>query len=99
MSVVRAYVGVTDESWYQFLAARPQVTEVNFWQPTGARAFRVLAPGEPFFSRRITRTTKSWAADSSATQRGCGCLRRGSSSATLTESTALNRCGRGSGAT
>jgi putative restriction endonuclease len=25
------------------------VTEVNFWQPSGAREFRVLAPGEPFF--------------------------------------------------
>jgi putative restriction endonuclease len=22
---------------------------VNFWQPSGAREFRVLAPGEPFF--------------------------------------------------
>jgi putative restriction endonuclease len=46
---VRAYVGVTDSSWYHFLAARPEVTEVNFWQPSGAREFRVLAPGEPFF--------------------------------------------------
>jgi putative restriction endonuclease len=40
---------VTDNTWYQFLAARPEVTEVNFWQPSGAREFRVLAPGEPFF--------------------------------------------------
>jgi putative restriction endonuclease len=49
MTVVRAYVGVTDDSWYRFLAARPEVTEVNFWQPSGGREFRVLAPGEPFF--------------------------------------------------
>jgi putative restriction endonuclease len=49
MSVVRAYVGVTDQNWYEFLAARPNLTEVNFWQPSGAREFRVLAPGEPFF--------------------------------------------------
>jgi putative restriction endonuclease len=49
MSFVRAYVGVTDQSWYRFLAARPRLTEVNFWQPSGAREFRVLAPGEPFF--------------------------------------------------
>jgi HNH endonuclease len=42
-------VGVTDNSWYRFLAARPEMTEVNFWQPSGAREFRVLAPGEPFF--------------------------------------------------
>ena len=46
---VRAYVGVTDTNWYRFLAGRPGVTEVNFWQPSGAREFRVLAPGEPFF--------------------------------------------------
>jgi putative restriction endonuclease len=25
------------------------MTEVNFWQPSGAREFRVLDPGEPFF--------------------------------------------------
>ncbi len=49
IAVVRAYVGVTDNSWYRFLADRPGVTEVNFWQPSGAREFRVLAPGEPFF--------------------------------------------------
>jgi putative restriction endonuclease len=46
---MRAYVGVTDNNWYRFLAARPAMTEVNFWQPSGAREFRVLAPGEPFF--------------------------------------------------
>jgi putative restriction endonuclease len=49
MTVVRAYVGVTDQTWYRFLAARPHVTEVNFWQPSGNREFHVLAPGEPFF--------------------------------------------------
>jgi len=49
ITVVRAYVGVTDGNWYRFLADRPGVTEVNFWQPSGAREFRVLAPGEPFF--------------------------------------------------
>ena len=46
---MRAYVGVTDNDWYHFLAARPEVAEVNFWQPSGGRGFRVLAPGEPFF--------------------------------------------------
>jgi putative restriction endonuclease len=49
MAAVRAYVGVTDQNWYQFLAARPLVREVNFWQPSGGREFRILAPGEPFF--------------------------------------------------
>jgi putative restriction endonuclease len=46
---MRAYVGVTDNEWYHFLAARPEVTEVNFWQPSGGRGFRILTPGEPFF--------------------------------------------------
>jgi putative restriction endonuclease len=46
---MRAYVGVTDQNWYRFLAGRPLVSEVNFWQPSGGREFRVLAPGEPFF--------------------------------------------------
>src|SRR5262245_49186829 len=49
MSFVRTYVGVTDNDWYRFLADRPDLTEVNFWQPSGGREFRVLAPGEPFF--------------------------------------------------
>jgi putative restriction endonuclease len=45
---VKAYVGVTDGDWYRFLAARPLLQEVNFWQPSGDRQFRVLAIGEPF---------------------------------------------------
>jgi putative restriction endonuclease len=46
---VRAYVGVTDGRWYRFLAARPELTEVNFWRPGGRHAFRALQHGEPFF--------------------------------------------------
>ncbi len=46
---MRAYVGVTDAEWYRFLSARPEVQEVNFWQPSGGRDFRVISPGEPFF--------------------------------------------------
>lgn len=46
---MRAYVGVTDGEWYRFLAARPALREVNFWQPSGGRGFHALAPGEPFF--------------------------------------------------
>ncbi|MFC4529322.1 HNH endonuclease [Sphaerisporangium dianthi] len=46
---MKAYVGVTDGEWYRFLAARPALAEVNFWRPSGAREFRVLSPGEPFF--------------------------------------------------
>jgi putative restriction endonuclease len=42
-------VGVTDQSWFEFLAARPELGEVNFWRPGDLREFRSLAPGEPFF--------------------------------------------------
>jgi putative restriction endonuclease len=45
---MRAYVGVTDDEWYRFLAARPDVDEVNFWRPGGG-SFGRLTPGEPFF--------------------------------------------------
>jgi HNH endonuclease len=46
---VQAYVGVTDDRWYRFLAARPELAEINFWRPGGRHAFRALQPGEPFF--------------------------------------------------
>jgi putative restriction endonuclease len=49
---------VTDNSWYRCLAARPEVTEVNFRQPSGAREFRILAPGEPFFFKTHYRHNK-----------------------------------------
>lgn len=49
MQPQRAYVGLTDPDWHEFLAAQPRVDEVNFWQPHGNRVFRTLARGEPFF--------------------------------------------------
>lgn len=48
---MRGYVGVTDEEWFRFLAARPEISEdeVNFWRPGGGRRFQALEHGEPFF--------------------------------------------------
>lgn len=44
---MKIWVGVTDKNWYEHLTIlRPE--EVNFWQPSGSRSFRVLQPGEPF---------------------------------------------------
>jgi putative restriction endonuclease len=43
------YIGLTDPEWYSFLSSRPQVDEVNFWQPHGNREFRAINSGEPFF--------------------------------------------------
>jgi putative restriction endonuclease len=54
-ALVRAYVGVTDGRWYRFLADRPELTEVNFWRPGGAREFRTLSAGELFFFKTHRR--------------------------------------------
>lgn len=45
---MKLFVGVTDNDWFEFLRARPNVDEVNFWQPSGRSHFRALRPGEPF---------------------------------------------------
>src|SRR5215813_13546366 len=44
---MKIWVGVTDKNWYDHLT-RLAPEEVNFWQPSGSRTFRVLQPGEPF---------------------------------------------------
>jgi putative restriction endonuclease len=44
---VKLWIGVTDEGWYDYLGRR-NPDEVNFWQPSGGREFKVLEPGEPF---------------------------------------------------
>lgn len=44
---MRAYVALTDSEWFRFLSARPELDEVNFWQPSGSSQFRALQPGEP----------------------------------------------------
>lgn len=46
---MRAYVGITDFQWYEFLRARPYLDEINFWRPgsEGSR-FGVISAGEPF---------------------------------------------------
>lgn len=40
-------ISVTDNDWYRFLSQRTDLDEVNFWQPSGSRAFHALEPGEP----------------------------------------------------
>jgi putative restriction endonuclease len=45
---VKAFVAVTDRDWYEFLRHRPDLDEVNFWQPGGGRQFRALSRGQPF---------------------------------------------------
>lgn len=40
-------MGITDQSWYEFLRARPHLDEVNFWKPGGG-GFQAIGSGEPF---------------------------------------------------
>lgn len=51
---MRLYVGVTDHEWYEYLSARPDIDEVNFWSPGGA-AFKVLKPGGLFLFKLKAR--------------------------------------------
>jgi putative restriction endonuclease len=44
----KAFVGVTDFDWYEFLAHRADVTEINFWQPSASTPFRALDRGDLF---------------------------------------------------
>ena len=44
----KAFVGVTDKDWYEFLSSRTDLTEVNFWQPGGRVQFKALSQGDLF---------------------------------------------------
>lgn len=46
------WVAVTDEDWYRHLSERPHLDEVNFWQPSGGRAFRLPEWSLFFFKLR-----------------------------------------------
>lgn len=45
---MRFWIGVTDNDWFRFLRSRPHLDEVNFWQPSGGKRFRVLEPSGLF---------------------------------------------------
>jgi HNH endonuclease len=38
--VVMGTIAITDAAWYRFLAAYPQLEEVNFWRPSAHHGFR-----------------------------------------------------------
>jgi len=44
---MKFYLGVTDINWYNYLSQQNR-EDVNFWQPGGNLAFRVLTTGQPF---------------------------------------------------
>jgi putative restriction endonuclease len=45
---IKLVVAVTDRDWFLQLRERPDISEVNFWAPSGERPFRALQPGELF---------------------------------------------------
>jgi putative restriction endonuclease len=45
---MKAYIGITDFDWFDFLSGLGSLDEVNFWQPGGHRVFKALNPGELF---------------------------------------------------
>lgn len=45
---MRYWIGITDYEWYRFLAARPELPEVNFWQPSAGRQPVRLGRGQLF---------------------------------------------------
>ncbi len=46
-SLMKFYLGVTDNNWYNFLAKQNR-EDVNFWQPSGNTNFKLLQSGAPF---------------------------------------------------
>ena len=45
---MRTFIGITDRAWFEYLSSRPDLGEVNFWQPSGTGRFRALDRHEPF---------------------------------------------------
>lgn len=45
---MKLWTGVTDNGWFNFLAARAGIEEVNFWHPSGRPPFSHLPEGSPF---------------------------------------------------
>lgn len=46
--MVRLWAANTDLDWFDFLAAQPDIDEVNFWQPSGHANFGAIGEGELF---------------------------------------------------
>jgi putative restriction endonuclease len=46
--MVKIWVGVTDNDWFDFLRRVPGIDEVNFWQPSGFASFKAIEPGSLF---------------------------------------------------
>lgn len=45
---MHAFIATTDQNWFDFLSARPDLDEVNFWAPSGRASLRSVPLGSPF---------------------------------------------------
>lgn len=48
---MRGLVANTDLDWFETLRVRPEIREINFWQPSGGTQFHAVSPGELVFFR------------------------------------------------
>lgn len=46
--MVQLWAANTDLEWFDYLAAQPEIDEVNFWQPSGHANFGAIGEGELF---------------------------------------------------
>jgi hypothetical protein len=51
--MVSIFVAITDDDWFSYFAAQPQLDEVNFWQPRGSAGFRATAGRERAVVARV----------------------------------------------
>ncbi|MBI4879006.1 MAG: HNH endonuclease [Planctomycetes bacterium] len=46
---MKGFIANTDFEWYSFLRERPDLEEINFWQPGGGQVFKAIEPGSLLF--------------------------------------------------
>jgi hypothetical protein len=54
---VRGFVAPTDHGWYQFLRARPEIDEVNFWRDLLLQAQSTVQRDRRLRARHAVRAT------------------------------------------
>lgn len=45
---MKGFIATTDQDWFDYLFARPDLDEVNFWAPSGHASLNTIPPGAPF---------------------------------------------------
>jgi putative restriction endonuclease len=90
--MVRLWAANTDLDWFDYLAAQPEIDEVNFWQPSGHANFGAIGEGELFLFKLKVRVTLSVASESSANPPTCRFRSRGKHSALRMVRERCRRC-------